>query len=242
MNKLLEKLGIDETLTKPVRDPKKWDKVADNVPHVPHYNYMADLLELPKTKEGYQYLLACVDLGTNKFDIEPLKTKTAPAVLDGFQRMFKRKYIKEPYISVRTDGGPEFKSVFHKYLYEKNVLHSVAHPYRHRQLANVESLNRQLGRLFNGYMNAMEEKTAKPYREWTDVLNEVRDGYNKLRKSQAEDPREQKVPLVEDKGPSKFKVGDIVHYKLDYPESALAKKQSTANFRMGDYRFAKCVR
>jgi hypothetical protein len=37
----------------------------------------------------------------------------------------------------------------------------------------------------------------------------------------------------------KYKVGDVVYYKLDAPLNALGHKQSTSNFRMGDYRFSK---
>jgi hypothetical protein len=41
------------------------------------YNEMGDLLQLPTTKEGYKYILSVVDIWSNYFDIEPMKTKTA---------------------------------------------------------------------------------------------------------------------------------------------------------------------
>jgi len=40
----------------------------------------------------------------------------------------------------------------------------------------------------------------------------------------------------------KFKEGDIVHYKLEIPYSALNKPQNTKNFRQGDLRFSKEAR
>ena len=40
----------------------------------------------------------------------------------------------------------------------------------------------------------------------------------------------------------KFKIGDIVHYKLVYPQDALRNKQPTANFRVGDYRWSVAVK
>ena len=146
------------------------------------YNFMADLLSLPETKKGYKYLLSVVDLATDEFDIEPLINKTPDAVLEEFKKMIKRTYIKKPYASVRTDNGTEFKGVFHKWLYDDSILHKVNLPNRHKQMANVEHLNKQLGRLFNGYMNKKEEETGEVYKEWTDILVFVRKELNKIRK------------------------------------------------------------
>ena len=49
-------------------------------------------------------------------------------------------------------------------------------------MAPVERLNRDLGRLFNGYMNKIEKKTNKVYREWTDIIDSVREKLNIFRK------------------------------------------------------------
>eukprot|EP00981_Chlorochromonas_danica_P010827 scaffold3440_cov166-Ochromonas_danica.AAC.1 len=100
--------------------------------------------------------------------------------------MFKRKYIKKPYASLKTDGGSEFKGVFHKWLQNNEIMHKVSLPFRHKQMANVESLNRQLGRLFNGYMNTKEEETGKRYREWTDIVDIVRKELNEHRHKKLE--------------------------------------------------------
>ena len=122
---------------------------------------MCDLLFLPETKQGYKYLLVCVDLATNLFDIEPLKTKTPEETLKAFNKMFNREYIHKPKASIRTDAGNEFKGVFDKYLYNNNILHKKAIPARHKQLSNVETLNKQLGLIFNSYMNQKERETGK---------------------------------------------------------------------------------
>ena len=103
------------------------------------YNFMADILYLPKDKNGYAFLLVVVDLATDDFDIEPIKATlpkgskvvkrdslTAQSALDAMLRMFKRKFIKKkPYASIRTDGGSEFASVFDKYCYDNSILHRV---------------------------------------------------------------------------------------------------------------------
>ena len=102
---LINKLGIDETYTKPTKKPKQFTHVKDNIPLVENYNFMADLLFLPETKEGFKYCLVVVDLSNDDFDIEPIKNKTPAEILKAMKDMFKRKFIKEPYASIQTDAG-----------------------------------------------------------------------------------------------------------------------------------------
>jgi len=240
MDKIIKKLKIDETFTKAGKKQKVFNKVKNNIPLIEDFNFMADLLLLPETKEGFKYLLVVVDLATDEFDIEPLKNKTPADVLNGIKKMIKRKYIKKPYASIRTDDGNEFKGVFHKWLYDNSILHKVALAGRHKQLGNVEVLNSQLGRLFNGYMNMKEEETKKIYKEWTDILNFVRKELNAIRKKELNFDVEN-YPAFDFKkaGKSKYKIGDLVYEKLDHPQNALGQKQPTANFRVGDYRYSK---
>jgi len=240
MNDLLNKLGIDETFTKAPQKQKIFNKIKDNIPDIKQANYMSDLLELPKTKKGFKYLLVVVDLANDAFDFEPLKSKEAQTTLQGLKNIFKRKIIKEPKVSLTTDGGNEFKGVFNKYLEKEHIYHKTALPYRHKQLANVENLNKQLGRLLNGFMNSKEIETGRVYREWDTILPIIRKDLNKLKtKIIKNDPFNQPPPDFDLSANPKYKIGDIVYYKLDFPENALGNKQSTANFRVGDYRFSK---
>ena len=239
MKSLLDKLNINETFTKPIKKPKYFNKVKDIVPLQPDFNFMMDLLFLPTTEEGYKYLLVCVDLGVDEFDIEPIKNKDAPSVLAAFKKMIKRKYIKLPKYSLATDSGPEFMGPFQKYLYDNNVFHKIALPNRHSQMSNVESLNKQLGRLFNGYMNNIEEETGKQYNEWTDVIQVVREDLNKLRRKDPKSPFATDTQAFNTDRQPKFKVGDIVYRQSDVPLNALGKQQPTKVFRMGDYRYDK---
>ena len=231
MDKLLKDLGIDETYTKAPKLPKKYNKVKDNIPLKEDYNFMADILMLPETEEGFKYLLVVVDLATDEFDIEPMKTKQPEEALKAIKTMFKRKFIDEPYASIRTDGGTEFQGVFAKWLYDENIMHKKALPDRHKQMANVERLNKDLGRLFNGYMNAMEEETGEEYRQWTDVLDKVRKDLNKIRKKDVSknDPVTDEYPVPKFVEP-KYKVGDIVYHISEVPRNALGHKQPTKNF------------
>lgn len=236
MNKILDKLGIDETLTKPSRKDKVFTKVRNNIPLKEDYNFMADLLFLPKTKKGFRYLLVVVDLATKEFDIEPLKTKQSTEVLKAMKVIFNRKYLNKPYASIQTDDGSEFKGVFHKYMYNESILHKQTVPGRHSQMSMVESLNRQLGRLFNGYMNKKEVDSNEQYNEWTDILSAVRELVNEHRK--VELPKNPKYEFADIETLPKYKVGDVVLYKLDKPRNSLNREQGDEKFREGDLRWS----
>ena len=200
---------------------------------------MADIIELPETKNKYKYLLSVVDLATDEFDIEPLRTKLPKEVLDAYKSMFKRKYIKKPFATLRTDNGNEFKGIFTKWLEDEDIFHKVNLPNRHTQMANIEALNKQLGRLFNGYMNNKEEATGKVYREWDDIIELVRKELNSIRKKKLKKYNINDYPVPDITTKPKFKTGDIVHYKLDWAENALGNKQPTPFFRVGDYRYSR---
>eukprot|EP00981_Chlorochromonas_danica_P013998 scaffold7211_cov247-Ochromonas_danica.AAC.14 len=118
-------------------------------------------------------------------------------------------------------------------------------------MGNVESLNRQLGRLFNGYMNKVEEKTGKPCKNWTDIVGVVRTKLNAARKKTLpDDINEHEYPVPQDtekigkteyykRIKPKYQVGQHVYRYLDHPTNALGKKQPTAARREGDYNWSK---
>jgi hypothetical protein len=180
---VLKKLKIDETFTKRIQTKPKegFNKVKDNIPLIANYNFMADLLHLPTAKLGYKYLFVIVDLATNKFDIEPIKDKEADTTLKALKKCFTREYIKLPYSSLKTDGGTEFKGVFHKYLYDHDILHKVGLADRHKSLANVESLNRQLSRLILGYLNTKDKERQNISTDWLPTIPILRKELNEIR-------------------------------------------------------------
>ena len=173
INNIYEELGISDKILKHSSKKKKvkFEKVKDIIPQAEDYNFQADYLELPTTAKGYNRLLVMVDLATDEIDFEPTKNKSADTTLKAMKVIFKRPYLNKPYASIRTDSGTEFKGAVKKYLYEESILHSVSLPGRHRQTANVESANKQIGRFLNAYMNTVENKTGSVYREWTDIIN-----------------------------------------------------------------------
>ena len=237
MDKILKELKINEKYSKPIKIKKEFSRVKDNIPLKADYNLMADLLELPETKKGYKYLLVVVDLATDEFDIEPITNNKSLTVVDAMKRMFKRRYIKKPYASIRTDGGAEFKDAFDKFCYENNILHKIGVAGRHQQTANVERLNRELGRLIIGYLNSVEEKELKTFKEWVEIVPKIRTMLNDFRKKPEGDPFTDIYPTVDLKKQPKYKEGDVVYRMSEKPLDALGRKQPTQNFRMGDYRW-----
>jgi len=237
MDKILKELKINEKYSKPIKIKKEFSRVKDNIPLKADYNFMADLLELPETKKGYKYLLVVVDLATDEFDIEPITNNKSLTVVDAMKRMFKRRYIKKPYASIRTDGGAEFKDAFDKFCYENNILHKIGVAGRHQQTSNVERLNRELGRLIIGYLNSVEEKELKTFKEWVEIVPKIRTMLNDFRKKPEGDPFTDIYPTVDLKKQPKYKEGDVVYRMSEKPLDALGRKQPTQNFRMGDYRW-----
>ena len=252
MDKIIEDLGIDEKFQKPAKKPKKaFSTFKDNLPPIEDYNLMADSLHLPKTKKGYSFLLVMVDLATHECDFEPMKSEvkvnkkskkdgiTSAMALQAMLKIFKRKYLNKPYASISCDGGPEFKGVFKKYCFENSILMRVGEVGRHYQSAPVESLNRQLGRLLNGYMNKMTLQNRKPYNEWTNILSIIREKLNDIRKlpTAAKTMKDVTYKTADITHKPKFNNGDLVYRLLDHVEDSLGNKQLTEKYREGDYRY-----
>ena len=272
---LIEKLGGDETFTKRKVTEKEFNHVKDNIPLIEDANMMCDVLFLPETPtkkkndKGYKYLFVIVDLATDEFDMEPMKELNSEATLLAMKTCFKRSYLNKPEYSLKTDGGAEFKGVFNKYLYDQNILHKGIVAGRHSSMGNVESLNRQLSRLLNLYMNGIEEETGKKYTNWLPAVAIIRKDLNKLRKKKLptnintheyplpNDHTTKQTEVVTTKKVGKktiknveikeenilikpkFKVGDYVYRYLDHPKNALGKRQNTENRREGDYLWNK---
>jgi hypothetical protein len=242
MDALRESLGIKKKFMIQQPEPKEYNSVWNNIPHIDNYNYMADILVLPETKKGFRYLFVVCDLASDDFDIEPLKNKKPEDTQDALIRMYKRKYVGIPKGSMRTDAGSEFKGKFDAYLKSEGVVHRTSLANRHKQTCLVENLNRTLSKLFMGYMNVKEEETGKAYNEWTDVVPKIRKELNSIRHIELKayfDPEEYPTFSFEDAGKPKFKEGQIVHEKLDWPENALGHKQPTSAFRSGDYTYSR---
>lgn len=235
MDQLLNKLKIDNTLTKPIF--YKFPTVKSHVFPKKGYNYQADLLLLPTTKLGFKYLLVMVDLWSNYFDIEPIKNKEASTILEASKNIFKRNYLKLPKSSIKTDAGTEFKGSFEKFLFDNSILHLSTLPDRHKQLGNVENLNKQLGKLFMTYLTDQSFQKDYDYNEWTDIVDFVRKELNDMKEHPKDkDPREYIPPDISPKKP-KYNIDDLVYRRLEVPRDRFGNKYHNSKFRSGDNRF-----
>jgi len=247
MNNLKSLLGIDEKFTRVIKKPI-YNNVKDNIPLIEDYNFMADILHLPTDKFGYCKLLVVLDLATDEFDIEALKSDGSSETLKAFEKMTRRQFVKIPKASITTDGGSSFKGVFQNYLHNNNIFHKTCAAGRHQQLANIDNLCRQLGRLFNGYMVSKEFKTGKVSKSWMPAIVTIRDNLNDIRRKELPSDITTHIYPVFDNAKidkktkkyiqikPKYKMGDLVHRKYDEPRNALGKKQPTKIFREGDIR------
>jgi hypothetical protein len=242
---LIDELGTGqvEKLTKPVVE-KKFTKVKHQVGRLERgLNFMSDILHLPTTREGYKYLLVIVDLADNSFDIEPLKEIESDNILKGMRAIFRRPHIEAPTSgsSFQTDGGAEYAGATHKYLYDQNIFHKTTKADRHKQQSNVERLNRTLGHFLNNYMSKRELDEKGRVRDWADIVPLLRERLNeklRLTNEQMDKIEDKKPPLtLKDKEP-KFKVGDVVLYKLDAPHDISGRKERDTRWREGDRRFS----
>lgn len=251
-------LDIDDEFTKP-RKISKGNLSRLNVVPVEDYNIQADLLFLPETKK-YKYLLTVVDIASNECEFEPLKNKNSSTVLNAIKTIFKRGIIKEPKYTIMTDSGTEFKSEFHEYFFKRNIWHKIALPGRHKQQVFVERLNYTLGLLIFGYLNSVMMKKGKPFNDWVSFLPKLREILNNKKNGRIKETMTKKQyindyvhevsepPLIKTVKNKKivytqekpyYKVGDLVHYKLDYPEDVFNLKLGGQKFRAGDYRFSR---
>lgn len=233
---LLNKMHIGETYTH--RPKYNFPRVKNQVFPKANYNMQCDLMELPTSKQGYKYLFCIVDLWSNYFDCEPLKDKSALSTLKAIKKIFKRKYLTIPYASLRTDGGSEFKGEFHQFLYDHGILHRTNLPDRHKQMGNIENLNRQIGRIVNTYMTNKTVELGKEYNEWPDILDDVRKELNAIKKHPKDVDINKYVPkpIHIENGAPRYAVGDLVYRRLEKPIDQFGKKLHSY-FRVGDLRF-----
>src|ERR1044071_6867737 len=54
---------------------------------------MADLIYMKPDPKGYNYILTVVDVATRSMDAIPLKGRESYDVIEGFEQIFKHKYI-----------------------------------------------------------------------------------------------------------------------------------------------------
>jgi len=244
LKNILNELHVDDSqieLTKARPKSKVYNKFVNSIVPEPKFNYMVDLLHLPKTKAGYKYLFVIMDIATNKFDIEQMKTTNSEESVEALNKITKRGILTLPDISIKSDGGSEFKGAFDKYLQEQLIYHSTATADRKTQMSPVERLNRTLGKLIMNYLSSQETKLKRPFNEWVSILPTIRKELNEYRERDLDKIRKVQEESYFDLSKAKksqFEIGDVVRYILLKPKDVHGNKINDTKFREGDRRWS----
>jgi hypothetical protein len=234
----LMKLDIDEFFTKDDKK-QKYNKFINSIVPEEDFNFQADLIEMPTTSEGYKWILTVVDLATNEFDLEPMKNKESVSTVKAFQAIMKRKILGYPDVSIKTDGGTEFKGAFRTFIHGKKIMLKTAMPYRKQQMGPVEGLNKTVTRILMNYLNSKSQELNKEYHNWTDILPQLREEVNQYRKRDLDQVKKyQGEHYFNPTEPSTYNIGDFVHFKMNRPTDIQGRTLNDGKFRAGDRRYS----
>ena len=86
---------------------------------IPNERHEIDLLFLP-TDKGYKYCLTVIDCASRYKWAEPVKNKTANAILEAYKQIMKRDFYSKPQVCVADDGS-EFKGVFREFMKSNGI-------------------------------------------------------------------------------------------------------------------------
>ena len=237
-----KKKGTVTLLDNLFKVPKK-DK-GDDMPTFQRYDpniyHQADILYLPHDTE-FKYCLVVSDVGTRKVEAEPLKEKSANAVVKALKIIYKKRNILDYPESITFDQGTEFKGETKAFLDGLGIQVKYAKRDRHRQVAVVERANQTIGTLIHKRQTEEELLTGETSRSWVSDLPAIIRAINRKVdktpiKKQSDDP----VGSA-DSWTHMFSVGDHVRVALDAPEDVLTGKRLHGKFRSSDVRWSRQI-
>lgn len=152
---------------------KRNDKAMGHiVAYAKNQNWQMDLSDMTvyaNSNKGYKYILLAVDIFTRKAFAEPIKTKSANAILDAFAKMTVREYPDR----VTTDNGSEFISKeFEGKLNNEGIEHNLVEVGNHHALGIIDRLTRTLKEMTHKHFT--ENNTIN----WVDNLQNMINTYN----------------------------------------------------------------
>lgn len=202
--------------------------------------HQADLLYMPDD-DGYKYILVIVDGGTRLIDAEPIKNRESKTITKAFKTIYKRKILSVPH-NIQVDAGTEFAGETKKYFENNNMFLRVAKSGRKKQQGLVESRNKTIAEELFLRMSQEELITGEAATDWVDLLKRVIIKLN-LRigrvNKQLKKPIQKKVNKVI---VWKFKLGDKVRLKKEFPTDDISGKPLTGKFRATDLRYDDTIR
>ena len=130
---------------------------------------LASMTDYEKSNDGYKYLLVVIDVFSRYGWIEPLKNKSASAIVSAFQKILKEGRIPR---HLRTDGATDFTSKpFQNLMKENDINHFTMH--NEKQANYVERFIKTIKNKIKRYIS---EKRTERYK---DILQPMVDSYNK---------------------------------------------------------------
>jgi len=130
---------------------------------------LADLVADIDVNDGWRYLFCCIDVLSKYAWVIPLKTKSAPSLVEGFEKLFSSTERRPE--TIRADKGGEFvNKKVHAYLKKKNIRFFTSQ--NETKAAIVERFQRTL----KGYM--WRYFTQKGSNRWIDILPDMVHAYN----------------------------------------------------------------
>ena len=131
---------------------------------------LADLTSLAKHNDGYKFLLTVIDCFSKFAWAIPLKTKSAPSLLEAFKVLLSKSHPRKPN-RLQTDKGKEFLNKPVQELLKENAIHHFASD-SDQKAAMVERFNRTLKSRMYKYF------TANNTYRYIDVLEDLLTAYN----------------------------------------------------------------
>jgi hypothetical protein len=82
-------------------------------------------------------------------------------------------------------------------------------------------------------------ETGEQFNEWDEIIDEVRTELNKHRVIKLPKYEDWNIKMFDPvkAGEAKYKIGDMVYYKIQTPKNALNNRINDTKFRQGDYRY-----
>jgi hypothetical protein len=208
------------SLQKPVKRRFKRNRViADSIDE----QWDADLMDMgayAKANNNTKFVLVAIDIFSRYLWLEPLPSKKARDVVEGFKRIFAKG--RKP-IRLRTDPGGEFANkLLHKYLKPLGVHHFVTHNevkanYAERVIKTVKS---KIVRYF----------THTQSHRYLPILQDVADSYNAtFHRSLGRAPKDVKLSNETEV------LVDQYFIRNPKPPSKKRKKKSSFRFKVGDF-------
>lgn len=204
--------------------------------------FQADLIYMPED-QGFNYILDVVDVSTHDVDAEPLVGRTTDHIIQGFERIFKRKYIKRETMKfLYTDNGSEFANAeFETYCKQNDIIHRMSRPYRKNQTGVVEYMNGLFTKVLGTSMTVGELRMEERNTVWVKHLPNIIKTLNENRREPKKIREFFHDPVIKPSD-TDLKEGDYVHIVLEKPVDAITEQNTNATkFRHGDLRYTKKV-